>query len=212
MNKFWFIVIFLIIKGDVPWKTAVQEFEKKNYHNASQQFQKYISEEPTYASYLSYNAGICELLKDSLKQAQWFFQQSLIGENTHLKSEAYNQLGYICIKQNKWDDALNYWKLALKENPFNEKARYNYELCLRRKPKQNISPSTSNKNENSLTPKKNKNSFKNQDIGDEKNSHSPLNLYEVENILEAMENQEKKFIQQLRKRNKTIKLYDGSDW
>ncbi len=212
MKNIGLVLLFLIFQGDVPWKQAIIEFEKKNYKIASEIFQKYAQEQPLYAGYLSYNAGNAELLRDSLKQAQWLFQQSLIANNPSLKSDAYNHLGFILAKQNKNEEALNYWKLALKENPQNERARYNYELCLRRIQKQDIPPNNTSNDPPPKAKKNKKQNFKNQDKGDQESNVSQLGLDEVENILDAMENQEKKFIQQLRKRNKTSKAYDGSDW
>lgn len=209
--KYLLILIFLIpLKGEYPWQEANTLYKQKKFQQASKQFQRYGEEYPTYLGYLSYQAGLCELMQDSLKQAQWLFQQSTINTDPTLKSLAYNALGYIFIKQEKYEEALNYWKLSLKENPYNDFARYNYELCLRRKEK-NLPPPKNNQDMNSRNQKKSKNSSKHQDKGDEIGIQQ-LGLNEVENILEAMENQEKKFIQQLRKRNKTSKAYDGSEW
>lgn len=211
MKNLGIVLLFFVFQGDVPWKQAVMEFEKKNYKAASEIFQKYAQEQPLYAAYLSYNAGSAELLRDSLKQAQWLFQQSLITDNHLLKSDAYNNLGVILANQNKNEEALDYWNLALKENPQNEMARYNYELCLRRMQKQDTPPNDASHEKSPKTKKNKKQNFKNQDKGDNQ-TNIPLGINEVENILNAMENHEKKFIQQLRKRNKSPKLYQGSDW
>lgn len=208
--KYLLILFFLMsLRGEYPWQEANALYKEKKFNQASKLFQKYGQEYPIYLGYLSYQAGLCELMQDSLKQAQWLFQQSTINTESSLKSLAYNALGYIFIKQENYDEALNYWKLSLKENPNNDFARYNYELCLRRKEKN--PPPNKNHNMNSKHQNKSKNSSKHQDKGDE-NGIQQLELNEVESILEAMENQEKKFIQQLRKRNKTSKAYDGSDW
>lgn len=45
-----------------------------------------------------------------------------------LKSIAHQQLGTIDFNLKKYKESLNYYKNALKQNPGNEDARYNYEL------------------------------------------------------------------------------------
>lgn len=211
MQKIALIILMVSLWGDIPWQDAISTFNQKNYKKSSELFQHYAQEMPLYAHYLNYNAAMSELLQDSLKQAQWLFNLSSVTNNSDLKSNAYCSLGYIHGKQNKNDEALNYWRLALKENPNNDIARYNYELCLRRKPREDIPP------DNKLNPKTSPNKKKNihqhnQDKGDGDKKDFEIGIIEAENILEALENQEKKFIQQLRKRNKGTKVYDESEW
>ena len=55
-----------------------------------------------------------ELLRDSKDNA--------------LASRAYQQLGIIKNKQKKMEEALAYFKQALRKDPSNEEARYNYEI------------------------------------------------------------------------------------
>jgi Ca-activated chloride channel family protein len=49
-------------------------------------------------------------------------------ENRELASRAYQQLGVIKNKQKKKEEALADFKQALRKNPANEEARYNYEM------------------------------------------------------------------------------------
>lgn len=48
--------------------------------------------------------------------------------NPRLKSIANQQLGVLSNRQGKFEEALNYFKQALKSAPTNEDARYNYEM------------------------------------------------------------------------------------
>lgn len=47
----------------------------------------------------------------------------------HIRSAAYQQLGIEASKSQNLADAATYFKQALKNNPLNEAARYNYELA-----------------------------------------------------------------------------------
>jgi Ca-activated chloride channel homolog len=49
-------------------------------------------------------------------------------KNTKLNSIANQQLGVVANRQGKLEEALNYFKQALKTAPDNEDARYNYEM------------------------------------------------------------------------------------
>lgn len=48
--------------------------------------------------------------------------------NKNIRSVAQQQLGVVKNKQGKFEEALNHFKEAIKANPANEDARYNYEL------------------------------------------------------------------------------------
>lgn len=49
-----------------------------------------------------------------------------------IRSTAQQQLGVIKNKQGKFEEALNHFKEAIKSNPANDDARYNYELLKRK--------------------------------------------------------------------------------
>jgi hypothetical protein len=56
------------------------------------------------------------------------FQPLTMSKNSQLKSMANQQLGVLSNRKGNFDDALNYFKQALKANPENEDARFNYEM------------------------------------------------------------------------------------
>ena len=60
--------------------------------------------------------------------AQQYYSRVLSSEDAQLRSLAYQQMGVINKQKNEFDKALSDFKSALKSNPSNEDARYNYEL------------------------------------------------------------------------------------
>lgn len=56
------------------------------------------------------------------------YQQLQASANKTLKSNAHQQLGVLNNRQNRLEDALTNFKEALKTDPTNEDARYNYEM------------------------------------------------------------------------------------
>jgi tetratricopeptide (TPR) repeat protein len=56
------------------------------------------------------------------------FQSLTVSKNPRLQSIANQQLGVLHNREGKFDQALAYFKQALKTNPANEDARFNYEM------------------------------------------------------------------------------------
>jgi Ca-activated chloride channel family protein len=56
------------------------------------------------------------------------YQPVTQSSNTKLRSIAHQQLGVLANQQNKYEEALANFKQALKADPTNEDARYNYEM------------------------------------------------------------------------------------
>ncbi len=56
------------------------------------------------------------------------FQKVTSSSDTKIKSTAFNQLGVMNNQPKTQEEALDYFKKAIKADPSNEKARYNYEL------------------------------------------------------------------------------------
>ncbi len=65
--------------------------------------------------------------KDTTNAAQ-YYAKVLTSDDDNLRSLAYQQIGVINQQQNKLEKALSDFKNALRSNPQNADARYNYEL------------------------------------------------------------------------------------
>jgi len=69
---------------------------------------------------------------DSIKKANERYKQVIAsGKNGTFVSIAYNQAGIIFANDQKYQEAINYFKDALRSDPENEQARYNYELLMK---------------------------------------------------------------------------------
>ncbi|MBS1949765.1 MAG: hypothetical protein OJF59_002609 [Cytophagales bacterium] len=56
------------------------------------------------------------------------YQPLLASHDQKIKSLANQQMGIIANRQGKYEEALNYFKQAMKAEPANEQARYDYEM------------------------------------------------------------------------------------
>jgi len=74
------------------------------------------------------NLGNAWLQKEDVANASSYYSRILRSDNKQMLSRALQQLGVISQSQDKSDEALANFKAALKADPTNEEARYNYEL------------------------------------------------------------------------------------
>jgi len=94
------------------------------------------------------------------------YSELLSSTNRKVKSVANQQTGIIKNKQKKYKEALDHFKEALKADPTNEDARYNYELLkkvLKEKEEQEKNQDQNDKDKNQDQDKENKENKENQD-------------------------------------------------
>jgi tetratricopeptide (TPR) repeat protein len=74
------------------------------------------------------NLAHCYYLSGDTVQARKFYQSSTGATRSVIRSIAWQQLGILAYRQNHFERSADYFKQALKDSPYNEGARYNYEL------------------------------------------------------------------------------------
>ena len=82
-----------------------------------------MTEDPIYL-----NMANAYFHQNDTTNAQQFYSKVMSSPNPKLRSLAYQQMGIIHKQKNKMNEAITAFKTALKANPGNEDARYNYEL------------------------------------------------------------------------------------
>lgn len=91
------------------------------------------------------------LLKDTA-HALSDYQSLLQSTKNEIVSRAGNQLGLMSNQKNKPEEALSYFKQALKADPTNDDARYNYEMLKKKLDKQKKDDEKINKDKNDKRP------------------------------------------------------------
>lgn len=135
-------------------------------------------------------------------KAQAYYQKLLQSTNKELASVAAQQLGNLAYQAGDKQSALEWYKQALRANPKNRDARYNYEL-VKRKKEQEDQQKQNNKNQSSgsqndkqeqespSNPANNKNTENNKKQGgqNQKNGQSPTTAEKNgQNEADEMEN------------------------
>ncbi|MBK7652145.1 MAG: tetratricopeptide repeat protein [Flammeovirgaceae bacterium] len=75
------------------------------------------------------------------------YQPVTQSSNAKLRSIAHQQLGVLANQQNKYEEALANFKQALKADPMNEDARYNYEMVKQQSEEQKKKEAEQKKND-----------------------------------------------------------------
>lgn len=134
MKQIWLVIWLLVLPGwnDGPLKRAEQAFAAGSYRESIDAYVQAIHDYPLRSREIRYNIAQCYERMDSLEQAMEYYHQSVNTRKSDLASQASNQIGILLLRQDKPQQALAAWKQALKYDPDNETARYNYELLLKR--------------------------------------------------------------------------------
>ena len=133
---------------------GIEKYDAAEYDDAEIHFRKALAEAPSNGV-AAYNLAKTHLEQDKNMEALANFEKA--GKNAvkpTLKSKAYYNQGNIWYNKKNYEKAVEAYKNALRNNPNDEEARYNYALALQKLKKQN-----KNKKNN----KKNKDKKKNQD-------------------------------------------------
>merc|ERR1712000_67701 len=154
------------------------------------------------------------------------YQAAASNNNNKIKSIAYQQLGVMADKPETLNESLQYLKSALKADPSNEEARFNYELVkkkLEKQKEQQQDQQNQDKQDGEQKEGDQEEKQQQEQEGEEKPDESKdnqemstkekleqMNISEekAKMILEAMKNNEIQYIQQ--QRRKPTKATDSS--
>lgn len=138
-------------------------FHAQKWTKAEINYRKALAKNSSNSQAL-YNLG-CALLqqdKDSMAVEQ-FEKASKIENNPFRRSKSYHNIGVIMQKQRQYAQAIDAYKMSLRDNPGDNKTRYNLALCkklLKNNPNQQNKKNDKNKDKNKNKDKKNQNNKK----------------------------------------------------
>lgn len=133
------IAIFLIIPAswtrdsrlNAAIDVAAESYAKADYEQSVKDH-LFILEQFQLQSYaLDFNLGLSYHYAENPDEGSTYFDKASTSPDKLLSSFAYNQGGVILGNKKEYEAALNKFKSALIQDPFNEVARHNYELLAR---------------------------------------------------------------------------------
>ncbi len=107
---------------------AKKAYNAGDYKTAAQKYTYLIDSLGIQEDELILNLANAKFNLNDTTGAQNGYRSLTASTNKFHKSAAYQQLGVMSTRQSKLEEALQNFKEALKSNPANEEARYNYEL------------------------------------------------------------------------------------
>ncbi|EAZ96737.1 aerotolerance-related exported protein [Flavobacteria bacterium BAL38] len=245
MHKIVYLVVLLVSgmlfsqESDKNLYNGNQSFEQKKYTDAEADYRVTESKKSPKKATAGYNLGNSIYRQNQQGEAQIKYIQALETAKTKTeKHRIYHNLGNTFMLDKNYDAAVDAYKNALRNNPFDEETRYNYALAKRKK-KENPPPKggdndknkggndkkpqpENNKNDKGNSDKDNKkDQNKDKDKGDgekkedEKENPKPsgADKQRIDNILDAVNNAEKKVQDKVNaKKVKARPVSNEKDW
>lgn len=165
-------------------------------------YKKILADEPQDVNNVHFNMAQCYFALDSLRPAKNLYLKLNRKLAKERQSIVCNNLGVIFVRERENDNALSWFKNALKANPDNLAARFNYELLKKRMtpPRKDTPPPFQNMD---IPPVKPQSTEK---MGAD-TLYPPLKLSDAARYLDELKNREKIYLQQLVKNSVQNKQY-----
>lgn len=190
-----------------------EDFAAKNYVDAEANYR--ISQSKFKKKAISsYNLGTTIYKQNQHSESKYQFAKAIQEAKTKPeKHKSYHNLGNVLMKEKEYQGAVEAYKNALRNNPNDEETRYNYALAKKmlkdnpppEKPKENKKDEQKENKEKDKDKDKNKDENKDKkeedkkgdnDKKEEQEKHQPkpsgANKQRIENLLDAVNNEEKK--------------------
>ena len=210
-------------------KNAEKAFKEKNYKVAINDYNTLIDSFNISNEQIHLNLAHSYLLSNDTLKAIENYNMASITNNNKIKSIAYQQLGNINESKNKLKNATEFYKKSILSNNSNLDSKYNYELVTKKLKEQEKKKKEKNKKEEDNKNQQNKeqeNKEKNKKEQENKNQQNKeqeksieeklkevnMSKKKAEMILNALNNIEFQYIQQLKR--KASKKIDKNkpDW
>jgi tetratricopeptide (TPR) repeat protein len=212
------LLFSLVTKGQEKDKNLPQgneAFNEKNYSDAETNYRISASKFPKEAN-AYYNLGNTIYTINQPAEAKFAYQNAIKNATTRTeKHQAFHNLGNVFMKEKNYQGAVAIYKEALINNPSDEETRYNYALA-KKMLKDNPPPKDDKKNDKEKDKKKEQDKKekddkkdgdkdkkddkgdKDKDKKDDKGKGQPkpqegqISKQRLENLLDAVNNEEKK--------------------
>lgn len=241
MRNFFVLILALFITASSPddGRKANEAFENGHYARAAELYRQAIEEEPENAK-LHFNLASALYKLGRTQEAMESYErfESLSESPEEQSFGSYNQ-GTILTDGEKYQEAAEYFREALKKNPNDADARHNYELALQRQQEQeeqqqeqqeNQDQGENNDQQNQDQQQQDNNQDQNQDQQqqppnsgqqeeqqDQQQQPKPqpteMTPEEAENILDALAQLERELLENMKKEpSETTPSRNEKDW
>ena len=131
---------------------AKKVFNEGKYKEAIKKYRYLIDTLNVNEDEVKINLASAYYLSNDTANAKTTYQGLTQSENTKIRSKAFQQLGNMYSKTGKTDEALSQFKQAIKSDPANQDARYNYEMLKKKLEEQKKKDEQKNKDNKDQEP------------------------------------------------------------
>ncbi|BDC98532.1 hypothetical protein [Persicobacter psychrovividus] len=135
--RYFFVILFAalsfdgfnhIAKTNALKKKAEEAMETKAYPEAITLYHQLIDSMKVQEDAAILNLSNAYFMTKDTTNAEKYFEMVSVSDQKNIRTVANQQLGVIDVQKQQYDQALQHFKMAMKADPQNESARYNYEL------------------------------------------------------------------------------------
>jgi len=208
---------------------AASAYTARQYNTSTQAYEKLLTELQWQSPALLLNLSHSYFHSQNLPLAQKFYELSTQAAYPGLAAKAYAQMGFLAYRQQQLEQALEHYKNALRQDPYNELARYNYELIKRKlqeemPPEQQKKPEEDKQDAQNPQDNQEKEQQDNRDTENQEREAQPSQQRQIDELemseekarmmLEALKENEIQYIQQQQqqKAKKSQGKNDRPDW
>ncbi|MFM8347564.1 MAG: tetratricopeptide repeat protein, partial [Bacteroidota bacterium] len=185
---------------------ARKAYQSGDYETAAKHYQYLIDSLGVREDEVFMNLGNAKLNLGDTTAAVGQYQSLSASTNTSIRSNAYQQMGVVKTKQGKLEEALDDFRQALRANPNNEQARYNYEVVKKKLDEQKKQDQQNNKNQDKKNDQKDNKDQKDQQKKDQQNQNK-----DQQNKDQEKKNQQNKEQKEGEKKDDQQKKQDQQD-
>lgn len=175
------------------------------FSRAETEYKKSIEKESRNSRAL-FNLGNTLLFQQKPKDAMKQYEQAVSLENNKMmKAQIYHNMGVIFQSNKQFSEAIECYKNSLRNNPHDDRTRYNMVLCQRQNKggKNNNNDKDKNKNEQNKDNNKDKQQNKNEQNKEQqkqpKQNKNQMSKDNAEQLLKAAQEEEKRTQQKVKK-------------
>ena len=202
-----------------------ESFKGKKYSASEADYRVSASSDKSVKAASYYNLGNSIYRQNQPGEAKFKFLEATTSATTkEEKHKAFHNLGNTLMLEKNYQAAVETYKNALRNNPYDEETRYNYALAkkmLKENPPKNDGGKDKNKDKeqdkNKDQDKKEQDKQDQKKEGDKEDKGNPqpqgADKQKIENILEAVNNAEKKIQEKINARKeKGVRIQTDKDW
>ncbi|UII20783.1 tetratricopeptide repeat protein [Fulvivirga ligni] len=138
----------LISKINRMKKEAKEAYNNANYDKAIENYNYLLDSLHLEDDNITLNLANSYFHKKDTANALSYYENISDSENQVVRSVAHQQLGIMANRDKKYQEALDHFKQALRANPKNDEARYNYEMVKKAMEKDKDQNEDQNKDQN----------------------------------------------------------------